>query len=272
MRAIVFESHCSHHLVKVAVLFGVCLASALPAAQFDGSLTDFRSPQGGSEKLLSPSEEVVLQLRAKLAASDEVIASLQKNLTASSGEAYAFRCQAIDYKLRFEALGIPLSGSQNSIEQRLLASVNDLRLVSDKRSLLRDTLVRLCDAVLAFERSAVSGNADARLALEVEMRGASKALSSDLQKSVKSATGAVSLTEGSVVSIREDLALIVGNFGATSGVKSGMPFRVSRGAQLIATVRVVDVRERIFGAVIENLNTENEKVRVGDHLSLEARQ
>ncbi len=51
-----------------------------------------------------------------------------------------------------------------------------------------------------------------------------------------------------------------------------MPFQVIRGEKLIGTVRVVDVRENIAGAVIQNLSSEKERIKVGDRLKVDARQ
>ena len=46
---------------------------------------------------------------------------------------------------------------------------------------------------------------------------------------------------------------MVGNFGAREGVKIGMPLRVKRGNEVVARLRVVDVRERICGAIIQEI-------------------
>ena len=60
--------------------------------------------------------------------------------------------------------------------------------------------------------------------------------------------------DGSVISVKEEWSFVVGNFGDKQGVKIGMPLRVKRGDEVIATLRVVDVRERICGAVIQEMD------------------
>ena len=75
-----------------------------------------------------------------------------------------------------------------------------------------------------------------------------------------------------VISVKEEWSLVVGNLGAQQGVKIGMPLRVVRAARSIATFRVVDVREKICGAVIQELDSEKEKIKVGDRLQVDARQ
>ena len=78
--------------------------------------------------------------------------------------------------------------------------------------------------------------------------------------------------DGSVISVKEEWSLVVGNFGEQQGVKMGMPLRVMRGDKLIATLRVVDVRQKICGAVVQEMGSEKEKIKVGDRLQVDARQ
>ena len=80
------------------------------------------------------------------------------------------------------------------------------------------------------------------------------------------------LMNGQVISVKEEWSLVVGNLGAQQGVKLGMPLRVVRAGETIATLRVVDVREKISGAVVQELNPEKMKIKVGDRLQVDARQ
>jgi hypothetical protein len=45
-----------------------------------------------------------------------------------------------------------------------------------------------------------------------------------------------------------------------------MPLRVLRGDKIIAALRVIDVRQRICGAVIQEMGSGKEKIKVGDRL------
>jgi len=69
--------------------------------------------------------------------------------------------------------------------------------------------------------------------------------------------------------VKEEWSFVVGNFGTREGVKIGMPLRVKRGDDVVAKLRVVDVRERICGAVIQESG--KEKIKVGDRLEVDAR-
>jgi hypothetical protein len=80
------------------------------------------------------------------------------------------------------------------------------------------------------------------------------------------------LMDGKVLSVKEEWALVVGNFGVKQGVKIGMPLRVVRDGKTVATLRVVDVREKISGAVIQELAAEKVEIKVGDRLQVDARE
>ena len=80
------------------------------------------------------------------------------------------------------------------------------------------------------------------------------------------------LQDARVVDFKEDLSLIVMNVGSAHGVKIGMPFRILRDGQLIGDAKVIDVRERISGAVIQNLSSDNTRVEKGDTLKVDAKK
>ena len=113
------------------------------------------------------------------------------------------------------------------------------------------------------------------MALEARLRSVSEALgipgSDSGAGNSKSAAMPGSLTDGMVVSIKEELSLVVANVGSRQGVRVGMPFKVVRDDHIIGTVRVVDVREKICGAVIQSLDSEKNKIKVGDRLMVETR-
>ena len=76
--------------------------------------------------------------------------------------------------------------------------------------------------------------------------------------------------DGSVISVKDEWSFVVGNLGEKEGVKIGMPMRVMRDDRKIATLRVIDVRQKICGAVIQETDSEKEKIRVGDRLQVDA--
>jgi hypothetical protein len=78
--------------------------------------------------------------------------------------------------------------------------------------------------------------------------------------------------DATVISVKDEWSLVVGNVGEKQGVKIGMPLRVMRDDRKIATLRVVDVRQKICGAVIEQMDSAKEKIKVGDRLQVDAQK
>jgi hypothetical protein len=74
---------------------------------------------------------------------------------------------------------------------------------------------------------------------------------------------------GTVVEVKPELALVVANLGARQGVKTGMPFQVWRGNKQIASVRVVDVRYAVSGAIVQNTANPDETIKAGDTIRID---
>jgi hypothetical protein len=49
----------------------------------------------------------------------------------------------------------------------------------------------------------------------------------------------------------------------------GMPFQVWRGDEQVASARIVDVRDAISGAIVQNTATPTETVKAGDTLRVD---
>ena len=215
------------------------------------------------------------KLREQLAESQQAVKSLTEGLAIANAEAEVFRKEAAELKLRMEALGVEgLSADRSKVEQRLLKAVRDLQILQDERDRLGEELLQLSEAVLRYAKVASTDDVEARLELEARMRSAAEVLG---KASGGGAPGAkvgayeqADLTNARVISIKEEFQLVVGNIGSRHGVKVGMPFRVLRDDEEIGIVRVVDVREKICGAVIQSLDSEKKKIKVGDRLKVDA--
>jgi len=213
------------------------------------------------------------QLRQALAENEKTLADMRKSLARSSSESEVFKRQAMDLKLKIEALGLDASsGNVAKVEQRLLDAVNDMRIMAEEKKKISEALVRLSEAASLYAKTAPSTNAEIVATLEAELRNARAALGVASPNAVEATPVPADITDGMAISVRDDLALVVINRGSKQGVKIGMPFQVIRGQHIVGTVRVVDVRDKIAGAMIQNLTTEKDRIQVGDHLKVEARQ
>jgi hypothetical protein len=210
-------------------------------------------------------------LRRQLSIEQESLKTLVSSLAESSAEAESFRRKYSDLELRMEALGLASAHKDRAkLEQRLLAAVSDLRLAEKECEEYRDQMMRLNEATWRYLKTAESGDAQARLDIETQLRGASALATSST--SALSNSAPLGLMDGSVISVKDEWSFVVGNLGETQGVKIGMPLRVMRGDQKIATLRVVDVRQKICGAVIEEMGSAKTKIEVGDRLQVDAQQ
>jgi hypothetical protein len=246
----------------------VCSAVEL-AAQGNSSLTESKIENADTKvtaaELLSQNEA----LRRELSLARESVRTLTDSLAESNLQAEGFRRKSSDLELRMEALGLESADKDRAkLEQRLLSAVSDLQLLQKEREQYRDQSLRLSEAILHLLKTSTGGDAQARMEVEAQLRSLNELIAKADNPPPETAT----LMDGSVISVKDEWSLVVGNIGEKHGVKMGMPMRVLRGDRQIATLRVVDVRQRICGAVIQKMDSEKEKIKVGDRLQADARK
>ena len=194
---------------------------------------------------------------------------MTNSLAESNAEAELFRRKYSDLQLRMEALGLESANKDRAkLEQRLLNAVSDLQLAQKEREQYRDQMLQLTEAMLHLLKTSTGGDAKARMEVEAQIARHERAGSRRQPRRRAQPT----LMDGSVVSVKDEWSLVVGNIGEKQGVKIGMPLRVVRDDRVIATLRVVDVRQKICGAVIQEMGSGKEKIKVGDRLQADARQ
>jgi len=221
------------------------------------------------EKVLAENK----QLSDALADTQKTLVDMRKNLATTTAEREIFQRQFGELKLRIDALGLEGGGNNtDKLQQRLLSLVNDLRMMAEEKKQLSEAIIRLSEAASLYAKTAKEANPETRLTLETEIRNANLILGMNSQAAVEATALPATISDGSVISVKDDLALVVMNLGMKHGVKIGMPFQVIRGSKIIGSVRVVDVREKIAGAYIQNLSSEKDRIKVGDHLKVEAQQ
>ena len=262
-------------LLRTAVL--VCALLIAPAGRIaarpKSSLSDSEFKSAETALALDQALKQIDELKEKLAIADATAVRMTESLAVANGEAEIFRRQAGELKLRLEALGAGAAGgSGNALDQRLIQALSDFRLAENQRRKLAEAVVGLNEAILTFVKTATTADPAARLRLDAQMRIVGEAMGEVPVSAVEAAPALATLTDGQVISIKEELALIVANVGARQGVKVGMPFQVVRDDRVIGSVRIVDVREKVAGAVIQDLSSEKDKVRIGDRLKVAAQQ
>jgi hypothetical protein len=252
--------------LSTALLVGcVTLARGL-AAEGNSSLSESKvenaEPTVTAAALLAQNEE----LRRQLSIQQESLKTLTTSLAESNAEAELFRRKYSDLELRMEALGLQSASKDRAkLEQRLLAAVSDLQLAQKERDEYRDQMLRLNETLLRYLKTSQGGDAQARMDLETQLRSTNQLVTMS-----KDAAPQPGLMDGSVISVKDEWSFVVGNLGEKQGVKIGMPMRVMRGDRRIATLRVVDVRQKICGAIVQEMDSQKEKIKVGDRLQVDA--
>ena len=255
---------------RLAVALG-CLALAHGLAAENSSLSDSNletaEAKVTAETLFSQND----LLRKQLSLDRETQKTLTDSLVVSNAEAELFRRKYSELQLRMDALGVEsVSKDRAKLEQRLLKAVSDLQLMNKENEAYREQLLKLTETVIRYVKSTESADPDARMGVETQLRATNQLLAKGGNQPNEEA--GPDLMDGKVLSVKEEWSLVVGNLGAKQGVKLGMPLRVVRAGKTIATLRVVDVREKISGAVIQELDSEKVKIKVGDRLQVDARQ
>ena len=260
-------SRLRHGIVQFVILnlqlaIGICAQ-----AQGNSSLSESKIETAASPATAEALRENE-QLQRQLSIAQESLKALTSSLAESNAEAEELRRKYSDLELRMEALGLASANKDRAkLEQRLLAAVSDLQLAQKERDQYRDEMLRLNEAVLCYLKTSQGGDAKARMEVEAQLRSINTLITKSTSTPDLPEPG---LMDGSVISVKEEWSFVVGNLGEKQGVKIGMPMRVMQDDRKIATLRVVDVRQKICGAVIQEMNSSKERIKVGDRLQVDA--
>jgi len=247
------------------IMFVGMLPAGGLAAEGNSSLSESKIENAEQKITAEPQNE---DLRKQLSIQQESLKTLTASLAESNAEAEVFRRKYSDLEFRMETLGLASASKDRAkLEQRLLAAVSDLRVTQKERDDFRDQLLGLNEVLLRYLQTSQGGDAQARMDVETQLRRTNELVGRSTSTAAQEPRA--SLMDASVLSVKDEWSFVVANIGEQQGVKIGMPLRVMRGDQKIATLRVVDVRQRICGAVIEDSG--KEKVKLGDRLQADAR-
>ena len=182
-------------------------------------------------------------LKAQAEEREAVIRRLQESLVATRTESDLLQRQWQEAQERARTLGAnPADSEAMSAQRRLVESVRQLALVEAER---RQALAQL-QRLLAAVQAQTNVNAEA---------AAAQAWLATLQRPAADAAAATGrLAAAKIVEVNAQLRVAVLDVGARQGARLGMPFWVLRGDRVVAELRVVDVRPRICGALIERVD------------------
>lgn len=264
----IVSSRLRRGFVQLAILNLQLAIGFCAQAQGNSSLSESKIETVTRPAMTEPATEEDEELRRQLSVAQESVKALTSSLAESNAEAEELRRKYSDLQLRMEALGLASANKDRTkLEQRLLAAVSDLQLSQKTREEYRDQMLRLNEAILRYIKTSQGDDAQARMDVETQLRSTNELVT---KSTMPPEAPEPTLMDGAVVSVKEEWSFVVGNLGERQGVKIGMPMRVMRNDRKIATLRVVDVRQKICGAVVQEMDSKKEKIKVGDRLQVDA--
>ncbi len=234
------------------------------------------------------------ELQGEMAGKEQALKVLGESLAVAQGEAAALKRQLQAAQLR---VATPDGTPPDLAARRQLAdALTALKKSESERQRLADELARLNavleqalrgkDGLSAMQRAQALAQAE-RVKRAIASQQASAECSGTRERSVAvqaANAGAMTnaapvmpptapsapqptLENGQVVNLNWSLQMAVINLGEVHGAKLGMPFAVIQGDRIVGRLKVVEVREKISGAVIERMDRDK-PIQVGDRVRI----
>jgi hypothetical protein len=191
---------------------------------------------------------------------------LEESLSLAQTESDYFHQKWVELKLENEALGMEaLTANEKAMQEKLVRLVGEVYRSEKNRLKLQETVEKLISAGQRLQQAGPLDKAQRRAEYEVAVRAVKTAMNGEQKLAIAS-----SKSSGRVASLQNEGAgnQVVANFGRVQGAQVGMPYRILRNSKVIGRARLIEVREYLSAALIEDV-IENEKVQVGDQLLLE---
>ena len=218
---------------------------------------------------LQASSARVAELEGRLARAKDQINSLAEALATANSDSQQAREAHEALRTQMEGLGMAtLEGTDAALQQRLLVALSDLRILEGQKRALAVALMEITETGRALAREPGQVEEATRKHFSEVLAKSEAALQAD--KPSESEHG--QLHDARIVSLKEDAAVAVFNVGLRQGVHPGMPFSIYREDKPVARALVVDVRQSICGAVIQELVSKDDPVKVGDTGKVDARK
>ena len=194
-------------------------------------------------------------LKQELEQREATIRTLMENLAIARTESELFQKRWQEAQLRAQTLGVNFADDAAAQTQRqLIESVRSLYLAEAERRRLVEQLQQL---LATLETGGdIRGEAQRAKAFlgAVEKPAATNATPTAAPSgNAETPRASGTLDAARVLEFNPKLRVVVLDVGAQQGARVGMPFIVLRGDRVIAQVRVVEVRQRICGALVEQV-------------------
>lgn len=202
------------------------------------------------------------ELKTQAGQREAVVRKLQESLALARGESELFQKKWTEAQLRAQTLGAnPMDSEADAAQRQLAETVRRLYVAEAERQQWMAQLQRLIAAVQS--NTNVAAEVEATRAL---LASATTSVTNKIA-SAMSAGPVGTVADAKILDVNTPLRVAVLNIGAQQGARIGMPFVVLRGDRVVAELRVVEVRQRICGAMIERVES-RVTLKAGDAVSV----
>lgn len=247
----VFQTTCNS---AKSALFGVVIAGLWLGGSF---VCGQQSPE--LEEVRALLNFTQLKLADAESQRKELMKSLAESVRVSEEQTFAAR----DVQEKMEAFGVDLfNSSKDSLEQRLLKAVRDLDILRQENERQRKAVHALSEAFLKY----LAATPDAKENLRGEAEESIARAGKSLNELVDNDTLVKRLEKSNVVSFDSKIGLVVIDAGRRSGVLVGTPIIIEHEEEPIYTAIIVDVRDNISGALLQESVGDSSTVKQGDRV------
>ena len=273
--------------IVIAVLGGVCAVDSKaqsflgigpievsPKVLVDDAITMPWEPQLVADSIELAETKAALEALQKQVGRerDKAKAAKAKARTLSESLAEANRVREEQTKahnelqLKMQAFGVDLlNADPKSLESRLLKAVREIDQLRQSNQSLGGEVTSLSEVLFHYLQAVPEADSEARKMAETALKHANTALGLNAEPEIKVAK---KISDAKVVSIDPEVGLLVVNVGRISGARIGMPLEVVQTNRPIGSAIVVDVRDSICGAVLQDVYAAGADVKVGDAIRL----
>ncbi|MCG3149887.1 MAG: hypothetical protein PCFJNLEI_03354 [Verrucomicrobiae bacterium] len=189
-------------------------------------------------------------VQRQLVEREAAVRTLTESLAIARTESELFQKLWTEAQVRVQTLGQNIAGADEAMQQRqFVETLRALYIAEAERQRLTERLQRLVAVIES------NGQIDAEVELTKQMLAA-------IEKPVAPAGGG-SIEATRVLDVNPKLRLVILDFGVQQGARIGMPLIVWRGNRGVAELRIVEVRSKICGALVENVEN-NITLQAGD--------
>jgi len=193
------------------------------------------------------------------------IARLEESLALASTEAEYFHKKWLDLRLKVEAMGLEvLTGTEQDLEEKAVQLLGDYFRSENQRQ----ALIKAVENYLAAQKKLAEASPLQRPTFMAEIEAARREVVRQIEGGQEILPVAPDLNSGQVTIFDEDKDVAILNIGEMHGARVGTPFRLLDGETVIGRARLIEVREYLSAALIEDL-VENKQVRPGNRVVLD---